>query len=77
MSRAVDGEDRQTSLEAFARSDGDGDSDRCTAIAEDTGERCEHDALGPLPVCRQHRDTYDPEAERDRPIERPPREGDA
>jgi hypothetical protein len=32
---------------------------QCTAIAESTGERCEHDAVAPFPYCGDHMDLLD------------------
>ena len=32
---------------------------RCEAIAASTGERCEHDAIVPLPYCADHRHLVD------------------
>ena len=32
---------------------------RCEAIAASTGERCEHDAIVPLPYCADHKHLLD------------------
>ena len=34
-------------------------SARCDAIAESTGEQCEHDAVDPFPYCGLHMDLLD------------------
>jgi len=50
-------EERQASLTDFPVDLADGD--RCEAIADSTGERCQHQAAGPFPYCGDHLDLLD------------------
>lgn len=52
-----DGEERQGSLDDFPIDVADGD--RCQAIADSTGERCQHPVAGPFPYCGDHLDLLD------------------
>jgi hypothetical protein len=47
-----DDEEWKASLDDFPIDLADGD--RCEAIAESTGERCQHPAAGPFPYCGDH-----------------------
>lgn len=51
-------EERQVSLDEFAMPD-DADADRCEAIADYTGERCQHTSLSGIPYCGDHKHLLD------------------
>jgi len=46
----------QATLEEFTRS---ALATQCEAYADSTGERCQHDAMGPFPYCADHRHLLD------------------
>jgi len=60
--------DGQRTLEEFLNQQRDGSdggtlvketSDRCEAIADSTGERCQHETVDPFPYCNLHLDLLD------------------
>jgi hypothetical protein len=64
--------ERQASLDDFPINFADGD--RCEAIADSTGERCQHPAAGPFPYCGDHLDLLD-DVDKKRMGLKPPKPG--
>jgi hypothetical protein len=68
----TDHDSRRSSVPSASDSTAPSERQQCAAIADSTGERCQRDALVPIPYCGDHKHLLD-EVDRQRIGLKPPK----